>query len=426
MKRRHLTLICLVLLLSVCGVISAPAYAAAGGFWEQRDGKWYYSDDGGEYQTGWQKIEGTWYYFDENGVMQTGRQMIAGKEYLLDDSGRLRTGWLKISGKWNYYSDQGQPLTGWQSISDKWYYFNGRGVMQTGWQSISDRWYYFNCRGVMQTGWQSISDKWYYFNSRGVMQTGWQELDGEWYYFNSRGIMTQGWSEIDEKWYYFDTAGHMQRDTWIDGYHVNADGVWVKEPPRSVRLDVKCIYQRPELPNGCEVTSLTIVLNYLGYSVSKGTMSDRYLPKGSIGRTSPYQAFIGNPRNRNSWYCYSPVIVRCANSYLGSVKAKKKAVDLTGSSFETLYQELEQGRPVIIWGTLGMGNPHCISPWRVNGVRYERYVNLHCLVLTGYDKDKDLAYIADPLRGNTTYKLSVVKRRYEQLHSQAVVIRDTE
>ena len=38
---------------------------------------------------------------------------------------------------------------------------------------------------------------------------------------------------------------------------------------RQCILPVKTIYQKPELPNGCEITSATIVLNYLGFNVSK-------------------------------------------------------------------------------------------------------------------------------------------------------------
>ena len=36
----------------------------------------------------------------------------------------------------------------------------------------------------------------------------------------------------------------------------------------SVKLDVPVILQNPELPNGCEVTSLAEVLQFYGFSVS--------------------------------------------------------------------------------------------------------------------------------------------------------------
>ena len=48
---------------------------------------------------------------------------------------------------------------------------------------------------------------------------------------------------------------------------------------RQCILPVNTIYQKPELPNGCEITSATIVLNYLGFNVSRVTMADTYLHK---------------------------------------------------------------------------------------------------------------------------------------------------
>ena len=81
------------------------------------------------------------------------------------------------------------------------------------------------------------------------------------------------------------------------------------------------------------------------------------------------------------------------------------------------------GKPVVIWGTLSMGSPRTSGRWYVRGCSYPRYINLHCMVLTGYDKKKDLVYVADPLSGNVTYRLSTTRIRYAQMGSRAVVIR---
>lgn len=45
--------------------------------------------------------------------------------------------------------------------------------------------------------------------------------------------------------------------------------------------DFEWLGQYPELPTGCEITSLTSVLNYYGYDVDKEVMADDYLEKGS-------------------------------------------------------------------------------------------------------------------------------------------------
>ena len=63
-----------------------------------------------------------------------------------------------------------------------------------------------------------------------------------------------------------------------------------------VELDAQPVLQNPELPTGCEVTTLTAALNYLGYPVDKLTMADQYL--------TPCRALSGNIRG--SFYRLAP------------------------------------------------------------------------------------------------------------------------
>lgn len=187
-------------------------------------------------------------------------------------------------------------------------------------------------------------------------------------------------------------------------------------------LNVSCILQNPDLPTGCEITSLAIVLNYLGYPVDKCTLSDNYLKKGAVGTVLPTEAFLGNPRDNNSFGCYSPVIVDCANNYLSANNSSLKAIDLSGSSFESLFSELKAGNPIVIWATMDMAEPYYSRTWNINGKNFTWKSKEHCLVLTGYDIEKNIVYVADPLKGNTTYPMNVFKDRYEKMFSQAVVI----
>ena len=70
----------------------------------------------------------------------------------------------------------------------------------------------------------------YYFNEKGWMVTGWIQLDGVCYYLNpDSGKAVTGWQWIGDKYYYFSYEdGSMARDTVIDGYYVDADGVWIE------------------------------------------------------------------------------------------------------------------------------------------------------------------------------------------------------
>ena len=43
--------------------------------------------------------------------------------------------------------------------------------------------------------------------------------------------------------------------------------------------DFEIMEQYPELPTGCEITAMTMVLNYYGYNVDKVTMALDYMPK---------------------------------------------------------------------------------------------------------------------------------------------------
>ncbi|MDR1766453.1 MAG: hypothetical protein LBR77_10380 [Lachnospiraceae bacterium] len=110
---------------------------------------------------------------------------------------------------WYHYDSGGNPQGSWEKIDDKWYYFNDDGYAVAGWQKISERWYYFDASCAMITGW-------------------WVSPQNLYYYFDSgSGAMAEGWRNLDGKWYYFYPGyGHMAVNTYIDGYYINAAGVW--------------------------------------------------------------------------------------------------------------------------------------------------------------------------------------------------------
>ena len=49
------------------------------------------------------------------------------------------------------------------------------------------------------------------------------------YCFGADGVMLEGWNEVDGNWYYFyPGAGNKAVNTYIDGFYVDANGVWRK------------------------------------------------------------------------------------------------------------------------------------------------------------------------------------------------------
>jgi len=187
---------------------------------------------------------------------------------------------------------------------------------------------------------------------------------------------------------------------------------------------VECILQNPELPNGCEVTSLAIALNYLGIEADKCDLAENYLPCGPIGSTYPEEAYIGDPSTTDAgYYCYAPVIATAAQSYLDAngLSETYTVEDVSGTSLEELFSTyIDNDVPVIIWATMYM--QELSFGYEIDGVSYPS--SLHCLVLYGYDEEENLVYVSDPLVGNTTYDLDIFADRFDVLGQQAVVVEE--
>lgn len=186
------------------------------------------------------------------------------------------------------------------------------------------------------------------------------------------------------------------------------------------KLSVKNILQKPELPNGCEITSATIVLNYLGYNVSKLTMADTYLIKNEkYMETDPNEAFMGNP-HKTGWYCFAPVIEKSVNNYfIATGVSEHVAIDITGASLEDMKALVDMGTPVVFWGTLTFGMPVMSHKFMLPDGTYP-YSTLHCLVMTGYDDT--YIYIADPLGYNTKIEKNKFEDVYIAMGNRAVKI----
>mgnify|MGYP001428310617 FL=1 len=143
-------------------------------------------------------------------------------------------GWSQNeNGQWLYGTEDGYYNDGWHKIGATWFYFNDDGTAkQSEWMLEDGTWYYFNSNCGAACGWAKIDGDWYYFKGNNAMKTGWEKVDGNWYYMASSGKMVTGWCEIGGKWYYFskesNSLGQMLYSTTVDGYKLDANGVWVK------------------------------------------------------------------------------------------------------------------------------------------------------------------------------------------------------
>ena len=195
------------------------------------------------------------------------------------------------------------------------------------------------------------------------------------------------------------------------------------DPEKRVELFVENILQNPELPNGCEIVSLAIVLRHLGFDVDAVSLSDEYLPKGEFWYDSPYEKYIGDPKTYEGTGCYAPCIVNTANTFLSDKGSELKCYDVSGKSLDELEKYVDEGIPVIIWGTVFMDcDPTvCYSYLNSEGEEITWFAHSHCLVMIGHSLH---TYIfADPLYGIADYDRDDVKTSYNQVFQQACIIK---
>ena len=196
-------------------------------------------------------------------------------------------------------------------------------------------------------------------------------------------------------------------------------------------LDVPLINQLPELPRGCEVTSLAMIMEYGGISVDKMTLASEIkkethpytIEDGKIKVGNPYNGFVGDMYNMNNfgYGVYHGPIVDLAKQYCG-----ERVVDLTGLEFEEVMYILQKGYPVWI-----ITNTTCkplddskFSMWHTPTGIVKITYSLHSVVVTGISQDK--VYVNDPLSStkNRAFNREEFKKAWEQMGNQAVVILD--
>lgn len=188
------------------------------------------------------------------------------------------------------------------------------------------------------------------------------------------------------------------------------------------------IKQFPELPTGCEITSLTMALHFYGFTIPKTFMADYFLDKAEY-RTADYRKkFVGDPREIRAYGCFADVIVNSAERYFTTVPNRTfDVLNLTGCTPDTLYSFIDCGYPVIVWATGKMKESGTGPSWadRETGERITWVSNEHCLLLTGYDSNHGYVIVNDPMIGMTSYSKKIFEQRFAELESQAIVIIET-
>lgn len=120
--------------------------------------------------------------------------------------------------------------------------------------------------------------------------------------------------------------------------------------------NAEVICQNPELPTGCEMTAVTMMLRYAGVNINKFQVANE-TPRSSNGD----YGFVGNPYSVTGWWVFPTGIAPVVQRHLGTSQV------MTGASLAAIQEKLNIGHLVVVW----MAN--------MNG-----FVN-HAITLTGYN-----------------------------------------
>jgi uncharacterized protein YvpB/putative cell wall-binding protein len=189
-----------------------------------------------------------------------------------------------------------------------------------------------------------------------------------------------------------------------------------------ILLNAPLISQMPELPRGCEVTSLSMLLNFAGKPVDKMKLARevKTIPWESGGfRGHPNDGFVGNMYTFSKSGCcvfHSP-IANIANKYLPG-----RIVDLTGEDFEAVMYYLNQGKPVWVINTSWFKPVpgYYWSTWKTKHGNIQMTKKEHSVLITGYDNQ--YIYFNDPLANikNRAFSKTQFIAGWQQFGKQAI------
>ena len=195
--------------------------------------------------------------------------------------------------------------------------------------------------------------------------------------------------------------------------------------PDSYELSIPYVSQYPQLPTGCEITSLTEVLHYLGYYIDKEALARNYLAMKDVATNGCFvEYFLGSPWLTTGSGCFAPAIANAANAFFKANNSKYSAYIMSYQPPEMLYAQLAKGHPVIVWTSFN----YDVTEIKYNEVTLDDGTvftwprNEHCVALAGYDVNERTVTLADPAYGIVKRDMDKFEDYYKRFYYQAVVI----
>ncbi|MGE7634747.1 C39 family peptidase [Bacillus paramycoides] len=187
---------------------------------------------------------------------------------------------------------------------------------------------------------------------------------------------------------------------------------------------VPFIKQLPELPRGCEVTSLAMLLQHKGVQVDKMQLASEIyrVPFEQDGlRGNPYEGFVGNiyTKSEQGYGVYHQPIFTLAEKYV-----PEKVINLTGREVQDLYKVISSGSPVWVIAntTFKPLSEDSFETWNTSSGKVKITYYEHSVVVIGYDQN--FVYMNDPLANNPRKAVprAEFEKSWEQMGKQAITI----
>ncbi|MFC4558593.1 C39 family peptidase [Virgibacillus kekensis] len=196
----------------------------------------------------------------------------------------------------------------------------------------------------------------------------------------------------------------------------------------SVRLSAPQINQLPELPRGCEVTSLAMLLQYSGIEVTKSELANQVPRDNTHYRKTKEGTFFGNPHkgfvgdmysyNTPGYGVYHGPIAQLAAQYVGV----ERVHDFSGENFSQIIDQLNQNRPVwvIINAEYRELPEDQFTTWQTEDGPIQITMKEHSVLVTGYDEK--FIYFNDPLNRTDKAPINDFKEAWIQMGKQAITV----
>ncbi|QHS21715.1 SH3 domain-containing protein [Virgibacillus sp. MSP4-1] len=234
----------------------------------------------------------------------------------------------------------------------------------------------------------------------------------------------------DITWYH--VKFRDQNKGWISSKIVEDYNPQAKQNAREKQSDRKLlsaplVSQMPELPRGCEVTTLSMMLAHAGVHVDKMTLAEEVRKDPTPFSRKNGQVHFGHPNNGfvGNMYTFDKPglgVFHDPIADLGEKYLPGRIVDLTGSSFDRVLSQIDKGKPVWVLTTSWFSYvPESYwETWNTPSGKVKVTYKMHSVLITGYD-DR-YVYFNDPLANMKDRK--VAKDRFiagwNQFGNQAI------